>query len=89
MATCLIIEIDATLDQYDAVRAGVGTPLGEGQLSHVAGESGGKLHVVDVWESRDHFDRFMAGELGEQMQAAGLAQPSITEFEVHSMETRD
>lgn len=88
MATCLIIEVDASLDQYDQVRAGVGAPLGDGQISHVAGESGGKVRVVDVWESRDDFDRFLQGELGEQMQAAGLPEPRITEFEVHSMETR-
>lgn len=45
--------------------------------------------VVDVWESRGHFDRFMQEHLGEQLVRAGVPQPQITEFEVHASERRD
>lgn len=85
MAVFLIIEVPgATQEQYEAVVQGLGEPtLGEGQSSHVAGPSDGSWCVVDVWESRDHFDRFVQERLGEQLQRAGLAQPKITEVPVH------
>lgn len=89
MAVCLIVNIPGgTLEQYDQVRQGVGDPLGEGQISHVAGATDDGICVVDVWESREHFDRFLQGQLGEQLGRAGVPQPQITEFQVHASETR-
>jgi hypothetical protein len=90
MAVCLIVEIPGgTLDQYDAVKEGLGSPsLGEGQISHVAGATDDGFTVVDVWESRAHFDQFMSDRLGEQLGRAEVPQPNITEFEVHNSEQR-
>jgi hypothetical protein len=90
MAVCLVINIPGgTLEQYDEVRRAVVEPLGEGQVSHVAGATQNGFCVVDVWESREHFDRFMEERLGEQLGRAGVPQPQITEFEVHASERRD
>jgi len=85
MAVFLIIEVPgATQEQYDAVVQGLGEPeLGEGQSCHLAGPTDGGWCVVDVWESRERFDRFLRERLGEQLQRAGLAQPKITEVAVH------
>lgn len=85
MAVFLVIEVPgATREQYEAVVKGLGEPeLGEGQSYHVAGPSDGGWCVVDVWESREHFDRFVQERLGEQLQRAGLSQPNITEVPVH------
>lgn len=45
--------------------------------------------VVDVWESRADFDRFMHERLAEQFERVGFSgQPQITEFEVHASESR-
>jgi hypothetical protein len=89
MAVCLIVNVPgATLDQYDQVREGVGDPLGEGQLSHVAGATEDGICVVDVWESRADFDRFLQEHLGEQLARAGIGQPQITEFPIHASESR-
>jgi hypothetical protein len=90
MAVCLIVNVPgATVEQYDQIREGVGDPLGEGQISHVAGEVDGGMCVVDVWESREAFDRFMQEHLGEQFARVGFSgQPEITEFQVHSSESR-
>ena len=89
MAVCLVISVPgATLEQYEEVRRGLGEPLGEGQLSHVAGATGDGIHVVDVWESKQAFDRFMHEHLGEQLSRAGVSQPQIVEFEVHASEQR-
>ena len=89
MAVCLIVNIPGgTLAQYDQVRQGVGEPLGEGQISHVAGATNDGICVVDVWESRADFDRFMQEQLGEQLGQAGVPEPQITEFQVHTSEQR-
>lgn len=90
MAVCLVINIPGTtLEQYDEIRRAVADPLGEGQISHVAGATQDGICVVDVWESREDFDRFLEQRLGEQLGRAGVAQPQITEFEVHASERRD
>lgn len=74
-----------TQEQYDAVAAALGEPrLGEGQTFHAAGPTDGGWCVVDVWESRAHFERFLQERLGEQLQRAGLAMPDIREFPVHA-----
>ena len=88
MAVCLIFNVPgATQEQYDAVMDGLGEPrLGDGQTYHVAGPIGGDWCVIDVWESRAHFDRFAQERLGEQLQRAGLAMPEIREFPVHAEE---
>lgn len=85
MPVCLIIEVPgATQEQYEAVVEGLGEPeLGDGQSHHFAGPMEGGWCVLDVWESRGHFDRFLQERLGEQIQRAGLAQPKITEVAVH------
>lgn len=90
MAVCLVVNVPGgTIEQYDEVRRGVGEPLGDGQISHTAGATSDGLCVVDVWESRAHFDRFMQEHLGEQLARAGVSQPQITEFEVYVSERRD
>ena len=90
MAIALMISIPGvTQEQYDQVVEGVGEPrLGEGQVSHLAGPSADGWCVVDVWESRADFDRFMADRLGEQLQRAGWTEPQITEFAVYREDRR-
>jgi hypothetical protein len=89
MAVCLVISIPGgTIEQYDEVRRAVGVPLGDGQISHTAGATADGFCVVDVWESRADFDRFMQEQLGEQLSRAGVPQPQIVEFEVHASERR-
>lgn len=89
MAVCLIINIPGgTLQQYDEVRAAIGDPLGDGQISHVAGATDDGFCVVDVWDSRADFDRFMQEQLAGPLGRAGVPQPQITEFPVHASEQR-
>jgi hypothetical protein len=91
MAVCLVIEVPGgTTEQYDSVVRQLeegGGHLGEGQTFHVSGPTDDGFIVVDVWNSRDDFDRFMQGRLGEALQAAGVPQPQIREIPVHN-ETR-
>lgn len=61
---------------------------GATEISHLAGSSADGWCVVDTWESRADFDRFMAGRLGEHLQRVGTAQPQITEFDVYREDRR-
>src|SRR5665811_2060756 len=52
-------------DQYDAVMTKVrmaDEPV-EGLIFHSAGELEGRFQVLNVWESRENFDRFVADRL--------------------------
>jgi heme-degrading monooxygenase HmoA len=90
MAVCLVIDIPGgTLEQYDAVKQALGESggmLGDGQTFHAAGPTDDGFVVIDVWNSRDDFDRFIAGRLGEAIQAAGVPEPQIREIPVHNEE---
>ena len=62
-----------------------------GLIFHWAGDVDGKWTVMDVWESRDAYDRFREERLFPAIQkvsgmnpAGGGPQPTITEFEVHN-----
>lgn len=90
MAVCLVIDIPGgTLEQYDAVKQALaesGGMLGDGQTFHAAGPTDDGFVVIDVWNSRDDFDRFISGRLGEAIQAAGVPEPQVREIPVHNEE---
>jgi hypothetical protein len=80
---------NGTQEQYDAIhrRMQVDSNPPEGMIFHMAGPIEGGWGVIDVWESRDHFDRFFEsrqqpaiGELGER---TFQTPPEIKEFPVH------
>ena len=79
----------ATLDQYDEVCQLMGlTPKGPGPagaISHFATMTDSGLRVVDVWETREHFDKFAQEQIGPVTQAVGItAAPAMQFFEVHN-----
>jgi hypothetical protein len=54
--------------------------LPAGLLSHVAGSSGGKLIVVEVWESQAAQEEFMHSELGPALAQAKAPDPTRVEW---------
>jgi len=76
---------------YDAINAHMGVRENppEGLIIHTAGTTdGGGFRIVDVWESREHFERFMADRLGPAIKAVvtGDATPPETEiYELYSV----
>jgi hypothetical protein len=77
-----------TKEQYDQVTAqlNLGGHSPQGNLFHVAGMVEGGLRVVDVWESQDALNAFMA-VLGPVAQSVGVAQPQVTTWPVHNILT--
>ena len=86
MAVALIIDLPGVNQaQYEAVTAQVtsdGWP--SEMIAHYAGPSDGGWKVVDVWQSREAFDRFAEEALGPAMGQEGVAPPDITQIDLHN-----
>ena len=81
-----------TLEDYDKVSEALNFPVDwpDGALAHGSHEADGHLVVNDVWESRQHFDRFVEQRLQAAMgQALGdrAREPEIIERELHTFYT--
>jgi hypothetical protein len=90
VAVALFMEFEGvTQEQYDEVmrelgldREGAAWP--SGIISHTAGTGEKGLCVVDVWESRDAFDRFAQERLAAATQKAGVPAPRPLEFQIYN-----
>lgn len=56
----------------------------DGVVAHYAGATPTGWAVVDVWESREHFDRFFASRLGPALEANQVPQPDVVTFDVYN-----
>jgi hypothetical protein len=79
----------ATLDQYDQVIQLMGlTPRGSTPphaISHWVAETGDGLRVVDVWESKEDYERYAEEKIGPYTQQVGFTEPpEITYHDVHN-----
>ena len=93
MAVAVIMDFEgATLDQYDEVVEKMGlTPRGAGapgSISHWVCATDGGIRVVDVWETKEDFERFAEQQIGPVTAEVGIPAPPDTKFvEVHSYMT--
>jgi hypothetical protein len=80
----------ATLEQYDEVIKLMGlddpnAPTPEGAMFHWAAKTDDGIRVVDVWETKEQFDKFAQEQIGPYSQQAGIAgPPEMTYREVHN-----
>ena len=79
----------ATTEQYDQVCQKMGlAPKGPGPagaISHFATMTDKGLRVVDVWESKEQFEKFAQEQIGPFSAEAGInGPPNMTFFEVHN-----
>jgi hypothetical protein len=89
MAVGVVLDFaSGTLDQYDQVigKMGLeqGKPLPPGGIFHWVTATGSGLRVTDVWETREQFEAFAAEQIGPYSAEAGLAEPTISFFDVHN-----
>jgi hypothetical protein len=80
---------DATLDHYDQILEKMGlTPGGAGPpgaLFHWVATSNDGMRVVDVWETREQFERFAGEQIGPYSEEVGIPNPpDINFYDVHS-----
>ena len=79
----------ATLEQYDQVLQKMGlTPAGATPpeaISHWVAETDDGIRVVDVWETREAYDRFAQEQVGPYSAEVGITEPpEIRFYEVHN-----
>ncbi len=59
----------------------------DGAISHCSGFTPQGLRVVDIWDSRQHFERFQRDKLMPAVQQAGVTtQPRIEAVDVYRAE---
>jgi hypothetical protein len=94
MAVGIRLKFDGgTQENYDAAHAVMDTEANppEGMIVHSAGPVDGGWGVLDFWESRDAFDRFVGERLMPRLQELGARgfpnPPDVKEFPVHNLET--
>ena len=77
-----------TQEQYDQLleKLNLGGKSPQGNLVHIAGPIEGGWRVVDVWESEDALNAFLA-VLMPMSQSAGIAPPQVTTWPAHNMLT--
>ena len=88
----IAVQIDypgGTLAQYDQVVQKLGFrpggPGDPGGLFHWVTKTADGIRIVDVWESREQFEKFSAEKAQPLAAEAGFKQqPKITFFEVHN-----
>jgi hypothetical protein len=84
MAVAMLMEIPGgTQEQYDRVMDELQLEtMPEGGILHVAAPMDGGWRVLDVWETREHFERFYADRLEHAIANAGVpaAEPKFQEL---------
>ena len=92
MAVGLMVRFDGgTEDQYRAVHShtGVDQTPPEGLIFHSAGPIDRGWRIIDFWESRAAFDRFLESGYGPAAQELGdrafATPPHVEEFPVHNI----
>lgn len=80
---------DATLDQYDQVIELMGMTAGgqgpPGALFHWVTKTDDGIRVVDVWESKEQYERFAQEKIGPlSMEAGFTGPPEVTYHDVHN-----
>ena len=84
---CRIYDVaGATIEQYEEVAGKISMDKPQGAHVHIAGKTDRGLQVIEVWDSQEDIDRYMNAGLGQAMQAANLPQPTISQFEVHTLD---
>ena len=91
MAWSFIAELPISREQYDRLSTEIGQNP-EGLILHTASEKGGAMRVIDVWESKEAFERFEQETLMPAAGRAGIEMPGgpppREEFDVHNMRGR-
>ncbi len=87
MAVLALIHLDGTpdalLERYDQQDRATRNLPTTGLISHVVARSPSGLTMVDVWESAELLEAFMAQpEFQSSLEGAGLPEPTIEVYQV-------
>jgi hypothetical protein len=79
----------ATIAQYDQILGKMGLSPGgavpAGAISHWVAKTDDGMRVVDVWETREQFDRFAHEKIEPYSKEVGIeGEPTIRFYDVHN-----
>jgi hypothetical protein len=79
----------ATVRQYDQILEKMGLSargaVPTGAISHWVAETDDGMRVVDVWETREQFDRFAKDQIGPYSKEVGIEkEPTVRFYDVHN-----
>lgn len=81
MAYATVIEFGVDLDTHIKIMEAAGEDPADGLIVHAAGPIESGIRSVDVWESKEHSDRFFAERLMPALGRLGLVGGPPTRFE--------
>jgi hypothetical protein len=84
-------ETERSTENYDAITARLRAqdPI-DGLIVHAAGFTGNGFRIFEVWETKGHFDRFLADRLMPMLMEAEAGDPTppqLTTYELHNVMT--
>jgi hypothetical protein len=92
MTLGVITEVSAPAETYDALHAAMLGRMGpsvDGLLLHMARATADGFQVIDVWESREAYERGIREVVGpvsqEVLGGRGRPASTVTEFEVRGL----
>ena len=87
MAIAFVMDFrNSNLGQYDKVMEvlNLGGKMPPGGLFHIAGAQEKGIRVIDVWESAEQMEAFVASRLGPALGQVGVEQPTVTPLPGHN-----
>jgi hypothetical protein len=84
MTYAFVQDIASSWEQYERVTAAMVEPAPEGLILHVAGPTDEGFRIIDVWESRQAWERFQGARLAPAVAAlGGPSRPEPTFRDLH------
>jgi hypothetical protein len=85
----VVYNVAAPIEMYDRVHAEVTKHPADGLVMHVGREMDGGFQVVEIWESKEHLDRFNVEVMGPVIGKLTAGQPPpdivVEEFDVRGL----
>lgn len=81
MGYATVMEFDVDLDTHRKIMEACGDEPVKGLIVHAAGATEAGIRSIDVWESKDHSDRFFAERLMPAMAGLEIAGGPPLSFE--------
>ncbi len=81
MGYATVMEFDADLDTHRRIIEATGDAPVEGLIVHAAGPCEAGVRSIDVWESKEHSDRFFGERLMPAMAGLDIAGGPPVSFE--------
>jgi hypothetical protein len=75
----VVREVPAPVELYDATHAAIGRRSGakiDGLLVHIGRPTSSGFQVIEIWDSREHFDRYNQEVVGPVMADLAQGQPA-------------